>query len=159
MVFHHCPRTLPLAIFGPANYGYRLGLIGAPARMAQAAAPLAFGVLTDLLGGKVLFVSSALSLIALLALMLLPKRTAVPREDRASPLSAISSTTAPMEDDSGPGSSFGQFVRWATTPPRAYLTYLIVLILVWAVSFYAGTLSPKKAPPPAAPGPVIAPHN
>ena len=33
--------TLPLAIFGPQNYGYRLGIIGAPARMAQAAAPLA----------------------------------------------------------------------------------------------------------------------
>ena len=28
--------TLPLAIFGPQNYGYRLGIIGAPARMAQA---------------------------------------------------------------------------------------------------------------------------
>ncbi len=27
--------TLPLAIFGPENYGYRLGLLGAPARMAQ----------------------------------------------------------------------------------------------------------------------------
>jgi predicted MFS family arabinose efflux permease len=65
--------TLPLAIFGQANYGYRLGLIGAPARMAQAAAPLAFGLLTDLLGGKVLIVSSALSLTALLALSLLPK--------------------------------------------------------------------------------------
>jgi predicted MFS family arabinose efflux permease len=65
--------TLPLAIFGPANYGYRLGLIGAPARMAQAGAPLAFGLLTDLLGGKVLIVSSALSLTALLALSLLPK--------------------------------------------------------------------------------------
>jgi len=65
--------TLPLAIFGPAHYGYRLGLIGAPARMAQAAAPLAFGLLTDVLGGKVLIVSSALSLTALLALSLLPK--------------------------------------------------------------------------------------
>jgi predicted MFS family arabinose efflux permease len=67
--------TLPLSIFGPANYGYRLGLIGAPARMAQAAAPLAFGLLTDLLGGKVLIVSSALSLTALLALSLLPKKS------------------------------------------------------------------------------------
>jgi hypothetical protein len=65
--------TLPLAIFGPTNYGYRLGLIGAPARMAQAGAPLAFGLLTDLMGGKVLIVSSALSLTALLALSLLPK--------------------------------------------------------------------------------------
>jgi MFS family permease len=63
--------TLPLAIFGPKDYGYRLGLIGAPARMAQAAAPLAFGLLIDLIGIKVLLVSSALSLSALLALCLL----------------------------------------------------------------------------------------
>jgi MFS family permease len=63
--------TLPLAIFGPKDYGYRLGLIGAPARMAQAAAPLAFGLLIDLIGIKVLIVSSALSLSALLALCLL----------------------------------------------------------------------------------------
>jgi hypothetical protein len=32
--------TLPLAIFGPENYAYRLGLIGAPSRIAQALAPL-----------------------------------------------------------------------------------------------------------------------
>jgi MFS family permease len=63
--------TLPLAIFGPENYGYRLGLIGAPARMAQAAAPLAFGVLIEHMGSKTLIVSSALSLAALAALCLL----------------------------------------------------------------------------------------
>ncbi len=63
--------TLPLAIFGPENYGYRLGIIGAPARMAQAAAPLAFGLLIDSMGSRVLIVSSALSLAALLALSLL----------------------------------------------------------------------------------------
>jgi MFS family permease len=63
--------TLPLAIFGPKNYGYRLGLVGAPARMAQAMAPLAFGVLIDVMGSRVLIVSSALSLSALLALFLL----------------------------------------------------------------------------------------
>ncbi len=62
--------TLPLAIFGPKDYGYRLGLIGAPARMAQAMAPLAFGLLIDLIGIKVLIVSSALSLSALAALCL-----------------------------------------------------------------------------------------
>jgi MFS family permease len=62
--------TLPLAIFGPQNYAYRLGIIGAPARMAQAAAPLAFGLLIDVLGAKILIVSSALSLTALLALFL-----------------------------------------------------------------------------------------
>ena len=68
--------TLPLAIFGPRNYGYRLGIIGAPARMAQAAAPLAFGLLIDVMGSRVLIVSSALSLSALLALFLLRKEKA-----------------------------------------------------------------------------------
>jgi hypothetical protein len=63
--------TLPLAIFGPENYGYRLGLVGAPARLAQAAAPLAFGLLIDVMGAKILIVSSALSLLALAALLLL----------------------------------------------------------------------------------------
>jgi len=65
--------TLPLAIFGPQNYGYRLGIIGAPARMMQAAAPLAFGLLIDVMGSRVLMVSSALSLSALLAVFLLKK--------------------------------------------------------------------------------------
>ena len=65
--------TLPLSIFGPDNYGYRLGIIGAPARMAQAAAPLLFGLLIDAMGARVLLVSSALSLLAFLALVLLHK--------------------------------------------------------------------------------------
>src|SRR5882724_8223033 len=70
--------TLPLSIFGPENYGYRLGIIGAPARMAQAAAPLLFSLLIDIMGSRVLIVSSALRLAALLALFLLrnhPPRT------------------------------------------------------------------------------------
>jgi MFS family permease len=66
--------TLPLSIFGPQNYAYRLGIIGAPARMAQAAAPLAFGLLIDTMGSRILIVSSALSLAALLALLLLHER-------------------------------------------------------------------------------------
>src|SRR3982075_4228354 len=65
--------TLPLAIFGPENYGYRLGIIGAPARMAQAAAPPAVGLLCDSMESRILIVSSALSLSALLALSLLRK--------------------------------------------------------------------------------------
>ncbi|WP_245320374.1 MFS transporter [Bradyrhizobium lablabi] len=65
--------TLPLAIFGPENYGYRLGIIGAPARMAQATAPLLFGLLIEAMGARVLIVSSALSIAALLALFLLRK--------------------------------------------------------------------------------------
>src|SRR6201746_1507547 len=71
-------RTLPPAIFRPQNYGYRLGIIGAPARMAQAAAPLAFGLLIDTMGSRVLIVSSALSLSALLALCLLRPQPALP---------------------------------------------------------------------------------
>jgi MFS family permease len=63
--------TLPLAIFGPKNYAYRLGLIGAPARMAQAPAPLLFGLLIDQMGSRVLIVSSALSLIAFVSLFFL----------------------------------------------------------------------------------------
>ena len=70
---------MPLAIFGPENYGYRLGIIGAPARMAQAAAPLLFSLLIDTMGSRVLMVSSALSLSALLALFLLRDRP--PRPD------------------------------------------------------------------------------
>jgi predicted MFS family arabinose efflux permease len=70
--------TLPLAIFGPQNYGYRLGLIGAPARIAQAAAPLAFGLMIDVMGSRVLIVASALSLSALFALFLLRPEPAPP---------------------------------------------------------------------------------
>jgi predicted MFS family arabinose efflux permease len=64
--------TLPLAIFGPENYGYRLGLIGAPSRICQALAPLVFGLIIEPLGKGVVAVSSLLSLAALVALMLLP---------------------------------------------------------------------------------------
>jgi predicted MFS family arabinose efflux permease len=70
--------TLPLAIFGPQNYAYRLGILGAPARMAQAAAPLAFGLLIDAMGSRILIVSSALSLAALVALMMLRERSPPP---------------------------------------------------------------------------------
>lgn len=64
--------TVPLAIFGPENYGYRLGLLGAPARMAQAAAPLLFGLLIDRFGAGAIAFSTALSLAALVALCALP---------------------------------------------------------------------------------------
>ncbi len=37
--------TLPLTIFGPENYAYRLGLIDAPSRICQALAPVGFGLL------------------------------------------------------------------------------------------------------------------
>lgn len=63
--------TVPLALFGPQNYGYRLGIIGAPARILQACAPLAFALLIERFGVGVLAVSTALMLGALLALLAL----------------------------------------------------------------------------------------
>jgi len=62
--------TIPLAIFGAKNYGYRLGLLGAPARVAQAIAPLLFELLIDRWRAGALIVSSGLSLAALAALAL-----------------------------------------------------------------------------------------
>jgi MFS family permease len=63
--------TVPLALFGPENYGARTGLLGAPARAAQAAAPLLFGLLLDSMGRWVLAVSAGLCLSALAVLFLL----------------------------------------------------------------------------------------
>lgn len=68
--------TLPLALFGPENYGYRLGLIGAPSRICQAVAPLGFSFLIDAFGGGVVVASSMLSLVAFGALLLIPMSTA-----------------------------------------------------------------------------------
>lgn len=68
--------TVPLAIYGAKDYGYRLGLLGAPARIAQAIAPLMFGLLIDRWGAGALFVSSALSIAALWSLLLVKKEHA-----------------------------------------------------------------------------------
>ena len=66
--------TVPLAVFGPDGYGERTGLLGAPARAAQAFAPLLFGVLLDAMGVSVIYVSAALCLAALAALFCLRAR-------------------------------------------------------------------------------------
>lgn len=63
--------TLPLAIFGPQNYAYRLGILGAPSRVAQAIAPFAFSILLEKEGASVLIASSVLSLLAFGGLCLL----------------------------------------------------------------------------------------
>jgi MFS family permease len=68
--------TLPLAIFGPVGYGLRNGILAAPARAAQAASPLIFGLLIDWMGVGALAVSAGMSIAALLALMGLSARTA-----------------------------------------------------------------------------------
>lgn len=61
--------TVPLAVFGPENYGYRLGLIGAPARILQAGAPIGFGILIDQFGAYALLYSSSACLLATWALL------------------------------------------------------------------------------------------
>ena len=66
--------TVPLALFGPSGYGERTGLLGAPARAAQALAPLGFGLLLDELGLWAILVSAGASLAALAALLCLRVR-------------------------------------------------------------------------------------
>jgi MFS family permease len=68
--------TVPLAIFGPHAYGERTGLIGAPARAAQALAPLTFGLLLDQIGLRSLAISASLCLLAFAALLFLRPSTA-----------------------------------------------------------------------------------
>lgn len=63
--------TLPLAVFGPTGYGLRTGLLSAPARVAQAGAPLLFGLLLDRVGLGVLAVSAGLGLASTAALLAL----------------------------------------------------------------------------------------
>ena len=59
-----------------------------------------------------------------------------------------------MEKDTGPAATPKSLVRWAMTPPQSYAVYLLALVLVAGLSFYAGSLNPKKAvggPPVSAP--------
>ncbi len=64
--------TLPLAMFGAASYGLRTGLLAAPARILQGAAPLLFGLVLD--GGgplAALLLTGTLTGASLLALVLI----------------------------------------------------------------------------------------
>jgi hypothetical protein len=63
--------TLPLALFGPAGYGLRQGLLAMPARLAAVLAPFVFAVLIERFGAGALWVSSALGLASLAALLAL----------------------------------------------------------------------------------------
>ena len=63
--------TLPLVLFGPAGYGARQGLMMVPARVAQAFAPVLFGMLLDSAGAAALWLTTLLGLAALGALWLL----------------------------------------------------------------------------------------
>jgi len=78
--------TLPLAIFGPAGYGLRQGILGAPSRLLQAGAPLLFGLVIDGFGSAAaLALSTALSLSALAALLALRAGQAQPAELEVAP--------------------------------------------------------------------------
>jgi len=69
--------TLPLALFGPAGYGHRQGVITAPARATQALAPFGFGLLMDWAGVGALWLTAALGVLALISLLMLkPPRDA-----------------------------------------------------------------------------------
>jgi predicted MFS family arabinose efflux permease len=65
--------VLPLVLFGPQGYALRQGLLMVPARFAQALAPLAFALALDHWGGQALWLSTALGLICLGALLALPE--------------------------------------------------------------------------------------
>ncbi len=64
--------TLPLSMFGSVGYGLRTGLLAAPARLLQGAAPLLFGLVLDR-GGPfaALLLTGSLTGLSLLALLLL----------------------------------------------------------------------------------------
>ena len=63
-----------------------------------------------------------------------------------------------MTDNKTPPRTFKGLIRWALTPPQAWGVYLLAVLLVWLVSFYAGTLKPKKTPE-GGPLPVTAPKS
>jgi predicted MFS family arabinose efflux permease len=63
--------TLPLALFGPAGYGLRQGLLNAPGRILQAFAPVIFGFALELYGANAIWLTGGLGLTAFVALMIL----------------------------------------------------------------------------------------
>jgi hypothetical protein len=64
-----------------------------------------------------------------------------------------------MNDNSTDDRSLRGFWKWATTPPQVYVVYVLALILVWGISFLAGTLNPKRTGGGQTPPPVSAPQK
>ena len=56
--------------------------------------------------------------------------------------------------DDKPDTSLRGLWRWATTPPQAYVVYVLALILAYGLSYLAGTLNPKRTGSPISPPPV-----
>jgi len=63
-----------------------------------------------------------------------------------------------MEKGTSPAEAIKSLARWAITPPQSYAVYLVALFLVAGLSFYVGTLRPKK-PIGLGPPPISAPRN
>jgi hypothetical protein len=63
-----------------------------------------------------------------------------------------------MEDKTGQANSFRDLMQWMITPPQSYVLYVIGLLLVFSLSYLAGTLNPKKSIG-TGPPPVSAPRN
>jgi predicted MFS family arabinose efflux permease len=70
--------TLPLAIFGPHGFGLRSGVLSAPARITQSAAPFLFGLLLDDVGLGAVALSAGLMLAAFASLFALRSRSPAP---------------------------------------------------------------------------------
>jgi hypothetical protein len=73
--------TLPLVVFGPAGYGSRQGWLMVPARLAQAAAPVAFAAALAAWGLGALWLTAASAALSLAALAVLARRCRVDRRD------------------------------------------------------------------------------
>jgi len=61
--------------------------------------------------------------------------------------------------DNKPDTTLRGLWRWATTPPQAYVVYVLALIVVYGLSYLAGTLNPKKSGSPLSPPPVSTPQK
>jgi MFS family permease len=68
--------VLPLALFGATGYGFRQGLISAPARMTQATSPFLFALVLDASAISAVVLSSALMALSLAMLLALRRPAA-----------------------------------------------------------------------------------
>jgi MFS family permease len=66
--------TLPLVIFGPHGFGLRSGVLSAPARITQSAAPFLFGLLLDNIGVGAVALSAGFMLSGFVSLFALRSR-------------------------------------------------------------------------------------
>jgi MFS family permease len=64
--------TLPLVLFGAGGYGLRQGILNAPARLIQAAAPFLFDLLLTRIGAMALGLTAALGIASFIVLMAIP---------------------------------------------------------------------------------------